>query len=159
MAAYTSTVLWERQGAAFIDQRYSRAHRWQFDGGLDVPASASPGHVPDGTADAAGVDPEEAFVAALSSCHMLFFLYLAARRGIVIDRYRDDAEGRMTLDPRGRQAMTQVVLRPAVRYLPGPDGTLPDGETQAALHHEAHELCYLASSVRTEVRIEPVDDA
>jgi organic hydroperoxide reductase OsmC/OhrA len=158
MAAYTSTVLWERRGAPFVDLRYSRAHRWHFDGGLDLPASASAAHVPAGTADPSGVDPEEAFVAALSSCHMLFFLSLAARRGLVVERYRDDAEGRMTVDQRGRQSMTQVVLRPCVRYAPGPDGALPDAETQAALHHEAHELCYLANSVRTEMRIEPVDD-
>src|SRR5262249_3652568 len=78
MAAYTSTVLWERRDAPFLEQRYSRAHRWRFDGGLDVPASASAAHVPAGTADPAGVDPEEAFVAALSSCHMLFFLSLAS---------------------------------------------------------------------------------
>ena len=97
-------------------------------------------------------------MAALSSCHMLFFLSLASRRGLVVERYQDDAEGRLTRHSRGRESMTQVVLRPRVRYAPGPDGALPDRNLQAALHHEAHALCYLANSVRTEVRVEPVDD-
>ena len=158
MAAYTSTVVWERRGAPFLEQRYSRAHRWRFDGGLDLPASASAAHVPAGTADPSGVDPEEAFVAALSSCHMLFFLSLASRRGVIVERYQDDAEGRLTRDPQGRESMTEVVLRPRVRYAPGRDGALPDRHLQTALHHEAHALCYLANSFRTEVRVEPVDD-
>ena len=158
MVAYTSTVVWDRRDAPFLEQRYSRAHRWRFDGGLDVPASASAAHVPEGTADPAGIDPEEAFVAALSSCHMLFFLSLASRRGLVVERYQDDAEGRLTRDSQGRESMTQVVLRPRVTYAPGRDGALPDLDVQTALHHQAHALCYLANSVRTEVRVEPVVD-
>src|SRR5262249_50356648 len=108
--------------------------------------------------DPVGVDPEEAFVAALSSCHMLFFLSLASRRGLVVEQYQDDAEGRLTRDAQGRESMTLVVLRPRVRYAPGRDGALPEPDVQAALHHEAQALCYLAISVRTEVRVEPLDE-
>src|SRR5262249_57744647 len=101
--------------------------------------------------DPVGVDPEEAFVAALSSCHMLFFLSLASRRGLVVERYQDDAEGRLTRDSQGRETMTQVVLRPRVRYAPGRDGALPDPHLHAALHHEPHAPCYLAHSGRSEL--------
>ena len=150
MARYTATVTWERGDARFTDSRYSRAHRWRFDGGAEVPASASPLHVPVPLADAGGVDPEEAFVAALSSCHMLWFLAIAAKRGLVVDGYADEAEGTMARDDRGRLAMTRVVLRPRVRYV----GQAPDEATEAAIHHESHEACYIANSVRTEVVVE-----
>jgi organic hydroperoxide reductase OsmC/OhrA len=150
MARYTATVTWERGDARFTDSRYSRAHRWRFDGGAEVPASASPLHVPLPLSDAAGVDPEEAFVAALSSCHMLWFLAIAAKRGLVVDAYTDEAEGTMARDDRGRLAMTRVVLRPRVRYA----GAAPDEGTEAAIHHESHEACYIANSVRTEVVVE-----
>jgi organic hydroperoxide reductase OsmC/OhrA len=154
MARYTCSVVWERQGAPFLAQRYSRAHRWKFDGGLDLPASASPAHVPPGTADPGGVDPEEAFVAALSSCHMLFFLSLASAQGLTVERYEDDAEAFLSRDATGRESITRVVLRPRVRYA-APTGASPGRETESALHHRAHELCYLANSVRTEVLVEP----
>jgi organic hydroperoxide reductase OsmC/OhrA len=147
---YTSTVIWERREAPFVDLRYSRRHVWGFDGGLEVPASASPLHVRVPMADPSGVDPEEALVAALSSCHMLGFLYLAAKQGMIVERYDDAAEGEMGANEEGRQAITRVVLRPRVTYAEPPD---PDAE--AALHHGAHELCYIANSVRTEVVVEP----
>jgi organic hydroperoxide reductase OsmC/OhrA len=150
MPNYTATITWDRDDAPFTDQRYSRAHRWRFDGGLEVPASASPHHVRVPLSDPAAVDPEEAFVASLSSCHMLYFLYVAARRGIVVERYEDEAEGTMHENDEGRQAITRVVLRPSVAY-----GSAVDVDTDASMHHEAHELCYLANSVRSEIVMEP----
>ncbi|MFL5578559.1 MAG: OsmC family protein [Gemmatimonadaceae bacterium] len=152
MARYTAAVTWERREAPFTDLRYNRAHRWRFDGGLDVPASSSPHHVKVPLSDPAGVDPEEALVAALSSCHMLSFLYLAAKRGVVVERYDDAAEGEMTENEQGRLAITRVVLRPRVTYAPHAPA---DAAAEASLHHEAHEQCYIANSVRTEVVIEP----
>lgn len=149
----SATILWNRNGAAFTDNRYSRAHRWLFDGGASVPASSSPQVVPLPMSDAGGVDPEEAFVASLSSCHMLWFLSIAARRGFVIEEYRDDAVGELGRDADGRQAMTVVTLRPAVRF---GGQRAPSGDEIGAMHHEAHEKCFIANSVKTEVRCEPV---
>jgi organic hydroperoxide reductase OsmC/OhrA len=151
--SYQAVIEWSRDGARFTDNRYSRGHRWRFDGGVEVPASASPQVVPLPMSVAAAVDPEEAFVASLSSCHMLFFLSLAAKRGFVVDAYRDEAVGLMAKDGGGRLAMTRVTLRPEVRY----DGEKsPTRAEEDALHHEAHEECFIARSVRTEVACEPV---
>ncbi|MFC3032630.1 OsmC family protein [Pseudoalteromonas fenneropenaei] len=154
MSKYSATVFWQRGlDEAFIDNRYSRAHQWQFDGGVVVPASASPSIVPEPHAVAANVDPEEAFVAALSSCHMLFFLSLAAKQQWQVERYQDNAEGLMAKNPQGRMAMTQVWLRPQALFAAGTEVT----EAQLnALHHKAHELCFLANSVLTDILIEPV---
>lgn len=152
MGEYLSTVAWERRGAAFSDNRYSRAHEWRFDGGAVVAASASPHVVPVPLSDPGGVDPEEALVAALSSCHMLTFLYLAAKRGFVVDAYTDHAVGRMGLNSSGRRALTHVVLRPRVGFS-GP--RLPTPAELDVLHHEAHEQCYIANSVTTAIRVEP----
>lgn len=151
MARYIATVAWERNGARFTDNRYSRAHAWRFDGGTEVPASASPHVVPTPMSDPVGVDPEEAFVASLSSCHMLWFLSLAAKRGFVVERYEDEAEGVMEKDDAGRLAMTEVTLRPHVVYAPD---AAPSEDEDRALHHEAHEKCFITNSVRTEVRVE-----
>src|SRR5512147_586110 len=107
MSLYTAVIAWERSGAVFTDNRYSRGHRWNFDGGVEVPASASPHVVPLPLSVAAAVDPEEAFVAALASCHMLWFLSIAARQGIVVERYRDEAIGVMAKNAQGRLAMTE----------------------------------------------------
>jgi organic hydroperoxide reductase OsmC/OhrA len=150
MHRYTATTTWSRNGSPFTDLKYSRAHRWQFDGGADLLASSSPQHVKVPLSDPAGVDPEEAFVAALSSCHLLSFLYEAAKRGITVDDYVDEAEGVMSTNEQGKLAITRVVLRPRVRY-----ASPLDAATQASLHHEAHEACYIANSVRTEVVVEP----
>jgi organic hydroperoxide reductase OsmC/OhrA len=150
MHHYTATVTWSRGSDPFTDLRYNRAHRWRFDGGLEVPASASPQHVRVPMSDPAGVDPEEAFVAALSSCHMLSFLFVAAKHGIIVDAYADEAEGVMAENAEGRLSITRVVLRPAVTY-----ASAPHPATEAALHHEAHEICYIANSVRTDVTVEP----
>ena len=150
---YHAVVEWSRDGARFTDNRYSRGHRWRFDGGVEVPASASPQVVPLPLSVAAAVDPEEAYVAALSSCHMLFFLSFAARGGFLVDDYRDEAVGLMARNEGGKLAMTRVTLRPRVRY---GDGKRPMRAEEDALHHAAHEACYIASSVRTEVACEPV---
>jgi organic hydroperoxide reductase OsmC/OhrA len=147
MAQYTATISW-RRGAeeAFSDNCYGRGHQWSFDGGVSFRASASP-HVVGVFADPSGVDPEEAFVAALSSCHMLTFLHLAAKAGHVVDSYDDTALGVMTRTD-GRVWVSRVTLRPEVCW----DGTAAQED---ALHHAAHEECFIANSVRTEIRCEP----
>ena len=150
---YTATVSWQRGGdAKFIDQRYSRAHHWTFDGGAVVPASSSPHVVPVPMSNAAAVDPEEAFVAALSSCHMLFFLFHAAKKGFVIDRYEDAAAGVMGKNAAGRVAMLKVTLRPQVSWA---GEKLPTAEDLDAMHHQSHVDCYIANSVTCEVAVEP----
>ena len=155
MAEHTCTVAWERGSADFVDRRYSRAHTWTFDGGAVVPASSSPLVVPLPMSDASAVDPEEAFVASLSSCHMLWFLDVAARAGHAVERYEDAAEGRMGRNAAGKLVVDLVTLRPRVRFA---RGGAPDAATLAALHHAAHEECFLASSVRCEIRCEPQPD-
>ena len=152
MAHHTAHLHWQRAaGAAFTDQRYSRRHRLRFDGGAELAGSSSPSVVPLPYSDAAAVDPEELFVASLSSCHMLWFLSIAAGRGHVVDAYEDEAVGVMAPDAQRRLAMTRVTLRPQVQFA----GTPPDADALAALHHEAHERCFIANSVKTEVRVEP----
>lgn len=150
-AEHTVTVAWDRFDAAFTDNRYSRAHRWMFDGGATVSASASPHIVPVPLSDPLGVDPEEAFVASLSSCHMLWFLSIAAGRGFVVDRYEDHAVGTLAPDEAGRLAMTRVVLRPVVAFS---GARLPDASETRAMHDEAHHACFLANSVKTVVSVE-----
>ena len=147
-----ATISWQRDGAAFTDNRYSRAHEWRFDGGAVVKASSSPHVVRVPMSDASAVDPEEAFVASLSSCHMLWFLSLSASQGWVVDAYRDEAVGTMAKNEHGKLAMTLVILRPHVTF----DGRQPSAEELHELHHRAHEECFIASSVKTEVRCEPV---
>jgi organic hydroperoxide reductase OsmC/OhrA len=153
MGKYTAVISWERKGATFTDNRYSRGHLWQFDGGIEVPASSSPQVVPLPQSVAAAVDPEEAFVAALSSCHMLWFLSIAAQRGFLVESYRDEAMGVMGKNAAGKLAMTHVTLRPAVVF-GGQNRPHPD--EIKAMHHESHEQCFIASSVKTEVRWEPL---
>ena len=150
MQQFEAQVVWQRGAQPFLDQRYSRAHAWRFDGGLDVPASSSPLSVPLPMSDASAVDPEEALVAAASSCHMLFFLSLAAQRGFVVDAYEDRAVGTLDKNADGKLAMTRIALRPAIRYA----GIAPDAAALAALHHAAHERCYVANSLKTEIVVE-----
>jgi len=150
---YTATIAWDRDGAAFTDQRYSRKHRWFFDGGVEVLASASPHSVPPPLSVEAAVDPEEAFVAAISSCHMLWFLSIAAKKGFVVDEYRDDAIGTMGRNARGKVVVAMVRLRPHVSFS---GSSSPTQAELNALHHEAHETCYIANSITTEVTCEPV---
>lgn len=137
----------------FTDNRYSRGHRWLFDGGVEVAASASPHSVPAPLSVAAAVDPEEAFVAAVSSCHMLWFLSIAAKRGHVVDSYHDDAIGTMGRSPKGKIVVATVRLRPLVSFS---GVAAPTNAELDALHHEAHEACYIANSIITEVTCEPV---
>lgn len=151
MAEYTAVVMWQRHGELFSGGRYSRAHEWQFDGGAVVRASASPLHVPLPGSDPAGVDPEEAFVASLSSCHMLWFLAVAAKRGFTVDSYRDDAVGYMEKDLEGRLWIARVTLRPAIAFS---GERLPGREEIENMHHAAHEECYIANSVRTIVTVD-----
>ena len=151
MAQHTATIAWHRFDAAFTDNRYSRAHRWMFDGGATIPASSSPHVVPVPLSDPMGVDPEEAFVASLSSCHMLWFLSIAAERGFVVDHYEDHAVGTMARDESGRLAMTHVALRPAIAFS---GARLPTSDELRELHDAAHHSCFIANSVKTAVVVE-----
>ena len=153
MSEYKVKVHWERRDQRFTDNRYSRGHHWDFDGGVQVPASSSPHVVPLPYSNAEAVDPEEAFVASLSSCHMLCFLSIAAKRGFCIDSYVDDAAGILEKDSSGRFAMTRVTLRPTAIFS---GDCLPSEADIQTMHHAAHEECFIASSVKTEVRCEPV---
>lgn len=146
MADYRATVEWSAD-ENFRTNRYSRAHRWLFDGGAIVPASSSPHSVPLPFSDPAGVDPEEALVAAVSSCHMLWFLHLAREAGYDVAGYSDEAVGRMGKDDHGRMAITRVTLSPRISFI----GAEPDADQLARLHDAAHESCYIANSLRGEV--------
>jgi organic hydroperoxide reductase OsmC/OhrA len=144
---YKAAVVWQRGAQVFTDNTYSRGHLWRFDGGIEVPGSSSPLVVPKFSV-AAAVDPEEAFVASLSSCHMLFFLSFAARAGFRIDSYQDEASGEMAKDERGKLFVARVTLNPAIVF----SGGKRQSESEiAALHRRSHEECFIANSVRTEV--------
>lgn len=153
MPHYTAETLWERQDADFLDNRYSRRHLLRFDGGLEVPGSSSPSVVPLPMSDASALDPEEAFVSSLSSCHMLWFLTMAVKRKFRVDRYFDAATGVMEKNAEGRVAMTVVTLHPEVTFS---GERQPSREELDKLHHDAHEACFIANSVKTDVRCEPV---
>ncbi|MEW5249299.1 OsmC family protein [Microbulbifer sp. 2201CG32-9] len=148
MTEYLSTVLWRRDGEAFVDGNYSRGHTWRFDGGLEVPASSSPHIVPLPYSVAENVDPEEAFIAAISSCHMLFFLSIAAGRGLVVDEYRDEAQGVMEKVAGGGMAITRVTLRPQLTFA---GDRQPSRDELEKLHRLAHRRCFIANSVTSEV--------
>jgi organic hydroperoxide reductase OsmC/OhrA len=154
---YTATVEWHGSAGAvdFVAGRYSRAHVLRFDGGAVVPASAAASNVPLPWSDPVGVDPEEAFVASLSSCHLLWFLALAAKSRFVVGAYRDEAVGVMTKNERGKLWVSQVTLRPHVTFT---GERRPTSEQLLALHHQAHDECFIANSVKTELRCEPVAD-
>lgn len=153
MAQYSTEVLWLRGDQDFLDNRYSRRHLLRFDGGLEIPGSSSPHVIPLPMSDASAVDPEEAFVSALSSCHMLWFLSIAAKCGFRVDRYFDAAAGVMKRNTEGKLAMTVVTLKPEVQFS---GERLPTREELDRMHHEAHEECFIASSVKTEVLCQPV---
>jgi organic hydroperoxide reductase OsmC/OhrA len=152
---YRATVAWRREGEDFAKGRYSRGHEWRFDGGIAVPASSSPSVVPLPLSREDAVDPEEAFIAALSSCHMLTFLDLARRAGVVIDSYEDEAIGIMERVGPVRMAITHVTLRPKIVF----QGGVPDQAKLDELHDHAHELCFIANSVKTEITIEAANAA
>ena len=149
MSTYTATVVWRlRNGEDFPRGRYSRGHTVSFDGGIEVPASASP-HVVGKWAVESAVDPEEMLVAALSSCHMLSFLHVARLAGFAAAAYRDQATGVMEDIAPGKQAVTKVELHPQIEWT----GPVPDQQKLKDLHHEAHEVCFIANSVRTVVTV------
>lgn len=151
MSTHQAHIRWTRQPQErFLDSRYSRAHSWEFDGGVTVPASSAVSSVPLPYSKAENVDPEEAFVAAISSCHMLSFLYVAARANFLVDAYDDLALGTMTRNRQGRLAVTSVQLRPDVTFS---GSNIPSDAEVAELHHAAHEECYIANSVLTEITI------
>ena len=151
MSEHDATVEWRRQGADFDYKTYSRAHTLSFDGGIRVPASAAPANIPPAAKGAPGVNPEQAFVASLSACHMLWFLHLACRAQLVVDRYVDHAFGILGKNSDGHEAMTRVTLRPSVTF----SGRMPSAEEHARLHEDAHHKCFIANSVKTEVVVEP----
>ena len=153
MAEYRASIKWARRGdpSDYSSGKYSREHTWTFDGGATVPASASPSVVPAPWSNPAGVDPEEALVAAISSCHMLTFLYLAQKAGFVVERYEDEAVGRMTKSDRGATPwISQVTLHPKIVYA---GVKKPTDTEEEHLHHQAHAQCFIAQSVKTEISV------
>jgi organic hydroperoxide reductase OsmC/OhrA len=150
MSEYKATIKWQRTSPDFLKGKYSREHSWSFDGGVTVQASAAPAVVPAPWSNPAGVDPEEAFVAALSSCHMLTFLHLAAKAGFQVDGYEDEAVGQVTKNEKGVPWVSLVKLNPRIVY--GGE-KLPAPADEERLHHLAHEHCYIANSVKTEVLV------
>lgn len=153
MHQHTAEVMWERGGQPFLDRRYSRRHLLKFDGGAEVVASSSPSSVRIPLSDPTGVDPEEGLIASVASCHMLWFLDLAARAGFRVDGYHDNALGVLNKNDGGKYWMSAITLRPVVRFSGDP---LPSRDQILHLHHQAHEECYIANSVKSEVRCEPV---
>ena len=148
MSEHYAHIRWQHDGGSFAKRQYSREHSWTFDGGVTVPASPSPSVVPVPFSNPANVDPEEAFVAAISSCHMLSFLFAAANAGFTVSNYEDEAVGHMTKNDRGVPWVSQVELKPRIVY--SGDKT-PTAGQEAELHHRAHESCYIANSVLTAI--------
>jgi organic hydroperoxide reductase OsmC/OhrA len=148
MSEHKVTIEWTRETADFAYQAYNRDHNWTFDAGVTLRASANPAYL--GSTDC--VDPEEAFVASLSSCHMLTFLAIASRKRLVMDGYHDEAVGILAKDTAGRLAITTVTLRPAIKFS---GDKIPTAEEIAQMHEQAHHACFIANSVKTEVIVEP----
>jgi organic hydroperoxide reductase OsmC/OhrA len=153
VSQYTATIKWHRGDDVFSNNCYSRAHAWEFDGGATVAASASPNIVPLPMSVAENIDPEEAFVASISSCHMLFFLAIAAQRGFVVDDYLDEAAGIMEKRSDGKTAITKVRLRPRASYS---GSKVPRLEDVQKMHHKAHQMCFIANSVHAEIETDIV---
>ena len=153
MSTYTAKISWKNDSPdTFTKYRYTRGHKWTFDGGIEVPASSSPHSVRIPFSIEEAVDPEEALVAAASSCHMLSFLWVAARKGFNIETYVDDAVGEMT-ETDGKQWITKITLDPRIEWSGDPR---PTSEEIAHMHHEAHEVCYIANSIKSEVVVKGV---
>jgi organic hydroperoxide reductase OsmC/OhrA len=150
MSELKAIIRWKRNGPDFLKGRYSRGHTWTFDGGFVVPASSSPSVVPTPMSNPANVDPEEAFVAAVSSCHMLTFLFLAGKAQFQIDSYEDEAVGVMTKNEKGVPWVSAITLHPKIAYGGTKQPTAAEVET---LHHHAHEQCFIAASVKTQVTV------
>jgi organic hydroperoxide reductase OsmC/OhrA len=155
MSHHTAVLDWHQSGPDFRKGQYSRAHTWIFDGGQRVAASSSPTVVPPPWSAAANVDPEEAFVAAIASCHMLWWLSLAAKAGCDVESYRDEAVGEMTRNDAGALWISTVTLHPSIRYGAG----APAPAEAARLHEQAHALCFLANSVKTRIVVAAPTDA
>jgi organic hydroperoxide reductase OsmC/OhrA len=151
MHKYEAEISWKRQGAKFTDNRYSRGHEWSFDGGVKIVASASPLAAPAPYSVAEAVDPEEALVASAASCHMLWFLSIAAKRGFVVESYTDKATGIMEKNSEGKTAITRITLRPKIEFS---TDRAPSAEELQSLHHSAHDECYIANSLKSEVVVE-----
>ena len=145
MSLHTATVVWERGQQTFTDNRYSRVHAWRFDGGMTVTAAASPHIVRVPYTDPRAVDPEEAFVVSIASCHMLWFLTIAAKRGFLVDSYRDEVIGKMDKNDEGKMAIVKVTLRPQIQFA---GDRLPTAEQIHEMHRKAHEECFIANSVK-----------
>ena len=150
MSVHRASIEWNRNGQRFDPDKYSRAHRIEFGPPIALDGNAAKANIPPGAPHTPGADPEEMFVASISACHMLWFVGLASARKITVNRYRDDAEGILEKDAGGRMAVTRVTLRPAVEF-----DAPPSPEILAELHHKAHEKCFIANSVKTEIVIEP----
>ena len=150
MPVHKATVVWEIGSGDMPAKKYSRAHRWEFDGGTAVPGSSSPHVVPKPWSDEKAVDPEEALVAAASSCHMMSFLWAAAKAGFSVSSYRDEAEGTLAKNVDGRYAITRIALRPKIVFT----GKPPSKDELDKLHHAAHDECFIANSLKTEIVVE-----
>jgi organic hydroperoxide reductase OsmC/OhrA len=150
MSEHKANISWKSTSADFLKGRYSREHTWSFDGGLTIPASPSPSVVPAPWSNPANVDPEEAYVASLSSCHMLTYLHLASRQGFQVDSYSDEAVGVMTKNEKGVPWVSTVTLHPRISYS---GARLPTSAEEEDLHHSAHEQCFIANSVKTSVLV------
>ena len=151
MHRYEARITWQRNGAIFSGHRYSRVHEWSFDGGAKVAASASPSVVPAPYSAAEAVDPEEALVASASSCHMLWFLSIASKRGFVVESYVDEAFGVMEKNSEGKLVISRITLRPRIQFS---GEKLPSGAELQSLHHSAHDECFIANSLKSEVVVE-----
>jgi len=149
MSEHTAALRWIRSGGDFLRGQFSREHTWTFDGGVTVPASASPSVVPAPWSSAAAVDPEEAFVASIASCHLLTFIWLASRAGFVVESYEDDAVGTLAKDERGVPWISAVTLRPRIAW----GERQPTPAELASLHHRSHEQCFIANSVKTAITV------
>ena len=156
MSEHIAIIRWQCDTPDFLRGKYSRAHTWSFDGGVTVPASSAPSAVPVPMSNRDNVDPEEAFVASLSSCHMLTFLYFACRKGFHVDRYEDEAVGVMAKNEQGKMWISKVTLHPKIVY--GGDKR-PDAGQEADLHHAAHADCFIANSVKTDVVVNGFEHA
>ena len=153
--SYNVKIFWKKNfDDLFVDKKYSRAHTWRFDGGIEIPASSSPHVVPLPMSNESAVDPEEAFVAALSSCHMLWFLSIAAEKSYIVESYEDDAAGVLQRNGEGKLSMTKVTLNPKVKFS---NKSAPARSRLDELHRLAHEKCFIANSVKTKIDIVVVD--
>ena len=153
MAEHKATITWRRTGPDFLRGKYSREHTWTFDGGISVAASSSPSVVPQPYSNPAAVDPEEAFVASIASCHMLTFLYLASKQGFQIDSYSDEAVGVMSKNDQGVPWVSSVRLQPKIAFS---GDKVPSAAELDHLHHLSHEQCFIANSIKTEVKVQQI---